>query len=244
MKAHRFAQPLFLLAAATLFAGCSLAQPAPTATPTMTPAPTSTPMPTLTATPAFPLPQGVIVFEIDPTRKFAGHVTGEGETAIILANMSFGGEVQWDPFIAAADKKKFTLVTFNYLQNDYPGAAQGVITILERLRQVGYKRVVCIGASLGVSACGSIVLEPEMVGVVMIAGPNYGHAVATSYPKLFMAAADDPWAKSAATAYTDADEPKQLLLFPGSTAHGTQLFYTPLKDQFLQALLDFVNNLP
>jgi hypothetical protein len=238
MNSHKAVPYVFILIAAILLTGCAAVQAAPTATPTLTPAPT------FTATPQFPLPEGSIIFEIDPNRKFAGHVYGQGETAIILANMSQGGEYQWDPLVNALDKKKFTIITFNYLQPDYSGAPQGVLTILGRLREVGYQRVVCMGASLGVSACGGIPLEPEMVGMVMIAGPNYGPPVSTTYPKLFIAAADDPWAKDTETAYKSADEPKQLLLFPGISVHGTQLFYSTFKVQFLQALVDFVNNLP
>ena len=83
-----------------------------------------------------------------------------------------------------------------------------------------------------------------MVGMVMISGPNYGFSVKTSYPKLFIAAADDPYAKDTKLDYNDAKEPKQLLLFPGTSVHGTELFSSTFKDQFLQALLDFMNNLP
>jgi hypothetical protein len=222
-----------------LMAGCGSIKPAPAATPAIPP-----PTPTYTATPTFPLPEGAIIFEIDPTRKFAGHVTGQGETAIILANMSQGGESQWDPLVTALDKKKFTVITFNYLQPDYSGAPQGVITILGRLREVGYKRVVCMGASLGVSACGSIPLEPEMVGMVMIAGPNLGRPVTTTYPKLFIAAADDRWAKDTETACKAADEPKQLVLYKDTGMHGTDLFYSQHREQFIKVLVDFVNGLP
>jgi|WetSurMetagenome_2_1015567.scaffolds.fasta_scaffold39885_4 hypothetical protein len=221
-------------------AGCAAVQPAPTATPTLTPAPA----PTLTATPVFPLPEGVIVFEIEPTRKFAGHVYGQGETAIILANMGQGGESQWDPFVSAVDKKKFTVIAFNYLQPDFSGAPQAVLAILARLRAVGYKRVVCMGASLGVSACGAIALEPEMVGLVMIAGPNYGSSVSTTYPKLFIAGADDRWASDTETAYKSADEPKQLVLYSGTSMHGTGLFYSQYRDQIIKLMVDFVNDLP
>jgi hypothetical protein len=228
----------FFLLFVILSTGCAAVQPVPTATPTLPPSPT------FTATPTFPLPEGEIIFEIEPTRKFAGHVYGQGETAIILANMSQGGESQWDPLVNALDKKKFTIITFNYLQPDYSGGPQGVITILGRLREVGYQRVVCLGASLGVSACGSITLEPEMVGMVMIAGPNYGPPVSTTYPKLFIASADDPWAKDTETAYKSSDEPKQLVLYKDTSMHGTALFYSQHREQIIKTLVDFVNTLP
>jgi hypothetical protein len=232
MNRTRIFRICFFLPLVILSAGCAAVRPAPTATPTPSP------------TPAFPLPQGAIIFEIEPARKFAGHVTGQGETAIILANMSTGGESQWDPFVSALDKDKFTIITFNYLQPDYSGAPQGVLTILGRLREVGYKRVVCMGASLGVSACGAISQEPEMVGMVMIAGPNLGLPVSTTYPKLFIAAADDPTSKDINYAFKAADEPKQLVLYPDTGMHGTGLFYSQYREQIIKALVDFVNNLP
>jgi hypothetical protein len=223
-----------------LLAGCAAAQHAPTSTPAFQ----STLDLTFTATPVFPLPEGAIIFETEPARKFAGHVYGQGETAVILANMSYGGETQWSPLVQALDKQKFSIITFNYRRPDYINATQDVSTVLKRLRQAGYKHVICIGASLGVTACGNITLEPEMVGMVMIAGPNYSQPVRTSYPKLFIAAADDPWSRDTEDAYKGATEPKQLVIYPGTGMHGTELFYSTEKEQFLQKLVDFVSKLP
>ena len=244
MKTRRTARNLYFLTIVSFLAGCMFFQPLPAATSTLTTNPNLTSIPAFTATPIFPLPEGVIIFEIDPSRKFAGHVTGQGETAIILANMSQGGESQWDPFVSALEEDKFTIITFNYLQPDYPGAAQAVLVILGQLRQVGYKRVVCIGASLGVSACGAISREPELVGMVMIAGPSLGQPVSAGYPKLFIAAADDPTSKDIDYAFKAAAEPRQLVLYPGTGVHGTGLFYSPYRQQIIQALVDFVDHLP
>jgi hypothetical protein len=237
-RKRTFQKTIFLLLV-FLLAGCSAAKSIPTPTPTVPPAADLT----FTATPTYPLPEGEIFFEIGPDRKFPGHVFGQGDIAIILANMSYGGETQWDPFVEAMDKQKFTIITFNYLRPDYQNASQSVITILARLRRVGYKRVACIGASLGVTACGSIPLEPEMVGMVMIAGPNYGQPVRTSYPKLFIAASGDPWSRDTENAYKSANKPKQLVIYKDTGIHGTELFYSDQKDRFLQTLLDFVNKL-
>jgi hypothetical protein len=233
-------QRSFFLALIFLLTGCAATQATPTSTPTYRPAPDLT----FTATPTFPATEGSILFEIAPTKKIAGHVYGQGETAVILANMSYGGEVQWDPFVQVLDKKKFTIITFDYLQPDYINATQDVSIILGHLRKIGYQRVVCIGASLGVTACGSTSLESEMVGVVMIAGPNYGQPVKTSYPKLFIAAEGDPWSRDTENAYKGSSEPKQLVIYKGTAIHGTELFYSPSKDEFLQTLVDFVNSLP
>ena len=237
-RIRTFQKTIFLLLV-FLLGGCSAAKSIPTPTATLPPAANLT----FTATPAYPLPEGEIFFEIGPDRKFSGHVFGQGTIAIILANMSYGGEAQWDPFVLALDKQKFTIITFNYLQPTYLNAYQSVKTILARLRQVGYKRVVCIGASLGVTACGSIPLEPELVGMVMIAGPNYGQPVRTSYPKLFIAASGDPWSRDTENAFKAANKPKQLVILKDTSIHGTELFLSDQKDRFLQTLLDFVNKL-
>ena len=249
MKHFRSIQKAALLISlGCLLASCNAFKPAPTSTPTLTSTSTITPSPTPTITPSptpvFPLPEGKIIFDIDQTRKFAGTVTGQGETAIILANMSQGGEAEWDPFVSAVDKQKFTVVTFGYLQPDLAGATQEIGIVLKQLRKSGYKRVICIGASLGVTACGSIANQPEMIGLVMISGPyNGGSLGKLTYPKLFIAAELDPYATDTRWEYHLAGDPKTLKLFPNNSYHGTNLFYSSDKVEFLKLLIDFVNNL-
>lgn len=240
MTKNKIFPGFFIISLVLLMAGCTAAPVAPTSTPTLQPAQDLA----FTVTPIFPLPEGAILFEAGSNKNFAGHVHGQGGTAIILANMSTGGEAQWDPLIQALDKQKFTIITFGYLHPDYINATREVGAVLERLREVGYKRVACIGASLGVTGCGSIALGPEMVGMVMIAGPNYGQPVRTSYPKLFIAAADDPWSRDTENAYNASTEPRRLLLYQGTGIHGTGLFHSDHGEQFLQTLLTFANSLP
>lgn len=224
-----------------LATSCSAAAAVPTQTPTLAPVPA----PTFTATPGFPLPEGSVTFEMPPDKIISGHSYGKGETAIILANMSYGGEGKWDPFVEAVDKTKFTTITFVYLQPDYSGVSLEILYILEKLKSVGYKRVVCIGASLGVTACGSIAHEKEMIGLVMIAGPNEAGSLSdVTYPKLFIAAKNDTWAAATQADYENAAEPRELVLYPDTSMHGTDLFQSPVGEQFLKALIDFVMNLP
>jgi pimeloyl-ACP methyl ester carboxylesterase len=190
--------------------------------------------------------EGKIALTLYDGRQYFGTVYGHGKTAIILANMSYGGAEQWAPFVEAFDKDKFTVVAFNYAlhaTNDYSSAEYEVETILDTLKSFGYKRVICMGASLGVSACGYISHAPEMVGMVMIAGPNYGGTLDTAYPKLFIAGKLDRWSAPTESEYNRVDEPKKLILYPDIANHGTDLFTSMVKDQFLKDLLDFVNNI-
>jgi hypothetical protein len=236
----------FLLLMGLVLAGCS---PAPAA-PTATRAPTSTPISTATSTPIpvtltptlVPLPSGTqTVFDQGGERDLVGTMYGQGPTVIILANMSVGDESQWGPFVAAVDKEKFTTITFNYRSTS--GAEQDTALVLQKLRADGYKRVICIGASLGVWSCGSLAPEPEMVGVVLISGALKHKLAEITYPKLFVAGALDTDAFFTQLNYDQASEPKKLVLFEDNSIHGTGLFASKDRDQFLTLLIDFVNSL-
>jgi hypothetical protein len=241
-----------VLLLAFLITGCAAAQPVTLATLTVTSPPSltvtpvlpSTPLPTqaFTLTPA-PLPTGrEIVFGESGGTKLNGTLYGEGETAIILANMSVGGEQQWDPFVAAVDKQKFTTVTFTYRNIDDVG--QDMDLILGWLKEEGFARVMCIGASLGTRACSTLAREPEIAGMVLIAGSVHHASVAdATYPKLFISGALDPWAFDIQTGYEQAAEPRELVLFEDNRAHGTDLFRSKDAGAFLTLLIDFVNSL-
>jgi hypothetical protein len=245
---------VFLFPVGLLITGCAAAQhvepavPAATLLPSSTAPPaitsTFTPLPTLAviSTPVS-LPAGSeVIFEESGDRKLSGTLYGEGETAIILANMSIGGEQQWAPFVAVVDKQKFTTVTFNYRNIDDVG--QDIDLILARLKEDGFARLVCIGASLGTRACSNIAREPEMAGIVLIAGSVHHASVAeATYPKLFISGALDVWAFDIEMGYERAAEPKELVLFEENRAHGTDLFSSKDGEQFLSLLIDFVNEL-
>lgn len=212
--------------------------------PAVVPSPTITSTPAATFTPtSVSLPPGnEIILDESGSKKFTGTVYGQGEAAIILANMSIGGEEQWDPFVAAVDKQKFTTVTFDYRNiND---AGQDIDLALDYLKEAGFEHILCIGASLGTRACNSIAREPEIVGLVLIAGSVHHASVREStYPKLFIAGALDRWAFDIQAGYEQASEPKTLMVFENNRAHGTDLFSSKDGEQFLNLLLNFVSSL-
>lgn len=156
--------------------------------------------------------------------------------------MSIGGEKQWDPFVAAVDKQKFTTVTFNY--RDIDRVDQDMDVILGWLREAGFERVICMGASLGTRACTTLAREPETVGIVFIAGSvHHASVAAATYPKLFISGALDARAFDIETGYKKAAEPKTLVLFENSRVHGTDLFSSQEGAEFISLLVDFVNGL-
>jgi hypothetical protein len=182
-----------------------------------------------------------MIFEQADNKDLVETIYGEGQTAVILANMSIGDETQWSPFVAAVNKQNFTTVTFDYRSTS--AAEQDTSIVLQKLRESGYKRVICIGASLGVWSCGSIAHEPEIVGIVLIAGALKHKLADVSYPKLFIAGALDDDAFNTQMNYDQASEPKKLVLFEENSVHGTGLFSSKDRDQFLSLLIDFVNSL-
>jgi hypothetical protein len=219
-----------------------------------TPSPAATTMPvppTATAISFAPLPEGKIIFEKADGKKFAGTVYGQGETAIIFGNMAHDGEAQWDPFVKVADRDKFTLITYLRLGTDDASIEEETRLILQELRDHAYQRVICMGASLGVKSCASIAAEPEIIGMVMIAGVDHhftsvdGKTLGEAYPKLFIAGGADPAASDTQQMYDGASEPKKLVLFSKDGMHGTRLFFSPAhSDEFLKLLLDFAEDLP
>lgn len=242
----------FIVFVIFLVNSCTTSQPSTTAAPNTTSSPhptettsfTSTPLsiPTATQTLA-PLPEGrEIIFEQSGDKIFRGTLYGEAETAILLANMSIGGDVQWRPLLAAIDPQRFTAVTFNYRSSN--GAEEDTRLVFEALKENGYKRIICIGASLGVTACSRLTTEPEIIGIVLIAGRMVrGSLSEVAYPKLFIAGALDPGAPYTQSGYDQSAKPKELVLFPENRAHGTDLFASKDGNQFLMLLIDFVNEL-
>ena len=243
---------IFILLICLTIAGCAPAGPGSIPTITLAspseaiPADTPTPVPTFSPTETskpttVSLPPGrEVLFEEAGDKKLGGTLYGEGKTAILLANMSIGGQKQWDPFVAAVDKQKFTTITFDYRDIDDVGPDMDLI--LGWLNAQGYDRVICIGASLGTRACSSIALEPEIAGIVLIAGSVHHASVAeATYPKLFLSGALDRWAYDIQTGYEKAAGPKELVLFAENRAHGTDLFSSKDRDAFLTLLIDFVS---
>jgi pimeloyl-ACP methyl ester carboxylesterase len=214
--------------------------PITTSVSTVTPSPSAT---AASAPTSFSLPTGKeISFDESGSGNFTGTLYGEGKTAIILANMSIGGKKQWDPFVAAVDQQKFTTVTFDY--RDINDVGSDMDLVLSWLKEEGFERAICIGASLGTRACSGIAREPEIAGIVLIAGSVHHASVAeTSYPKLFISGALDIWAFDIERGYEQAAEPKTLRLFEDNRAHGTDLFLSKDAEQFLTLIVNFVNSL-
>jgi len=233
--------------------------PVPTALPTAALLPTQAPAPSPTqpqaegARVSFPAADGVTL----SGRLFAGE--GPQGLGVVLAHMGAHAADQgsWAPFARYAASQGFGVLTFNF-RADRSRLAVDVRAAIDFLREQGYRRIACVGASMGGTACIRAAANTDLAGLVVISslwttgsGPTGGALVVSreqleelTLPKLFMTTAKDGNGVPAVMKemYAVAQEPKTLEIFPGST-HGTDILATPQGEQLRDLLVAFLSNL-
>jgi pimeloyl-ACP methyl ester carboxylesterase len=184
---------------------------------------------------------------------------GQGELAVILAHQGTEGTDQksWQPFAQVLADKGYAALTLDFRGR---GQSQGYLLASQLIKDVnaaiqflrgrGYQRIVCMGASMGGTACLRAALDHDLAGLVVIASPmSSGSPTATepdefsrlTLPKLYVCAENDRYSfviSQMRQMFELSPEPKQLKFFPG-TAHGTELFDTEHGDEFRDLLLSF-----
>jgi alpha-beta hydrolase superfamily lysophospholipase len=239
---NKYFLPILLEVVLALVVSCAGAAPAPTpmlpsATPvpptaTAAPSPISTAAPTPTQT-----PQGQLVsFTAEDGVKLAGTLfLAKGDTAVVLAHMGIADQKSWQPFAGHIAGRGYTALTFDfrcYGLSDCGkmGQSESLFTqdmraAIRFLREHGLKRITCMGASMGGTACMNAALDEELAGMVVIAstsplymGKQYPEdLVNPAMPKLFIVAAKDRYAQvvsATSSLYDKSPEPKKLKIFP------------------------------
>jgi pimeloyl-ACP methyl ester carboxylesterase len=184
----------------------------------------------------------------------------DGDLAVVYAHMGIADQPSWQPFAAETADQDIAALTFSFrcfglsacnTNNETEGHVLDVLSAIQYLRDQGYQRIVCMGASMGAAACLNASMQEDLAGLVFIAGPRElilngkwypDDIINPDMPKLFITADQDPYATVISDTkryYADSPEPKQLILYP-ETVHGTDLFATPSGSQFHQALMDFL----
>jgi pimeloyl-ACP methyl ester carboxylesterase len=122
------------------------------------------------------------------------------------------------------------------------------------LREQGFSRIACVGASLGGIGCTLASLGEDLAGLVVIASPAEVRVLEQQYPedlvsptmpKLFVVAEEDRYSsvvRGIPRLYEVSPEPKEIRIFPG-TAHGTELFSTEYGEEFSELLVGFLEGL-
>jgi len=238
--------------------------PPPTATdvpptPTSKPLPTDTPAPT--ATPHIEIEK--VSFITDDNLALSGTLFGQGEIAVILAHQGTQGtnQTSWRSFARSIAGKGFAALTFDfrgYGKSEGPTRQswleRDVRAAIAFLHERGFNRIACIGACMGGTACLRAAVDADLEGLVVIASPMsigyptrvlYEDLEALTMSKLYVCAENDRFpnmARQIKNMYEHSSEPRQLKLFPG-TAHGTELFDTPYRDELSGLLVDFLERL-
>jgi alpha/beta superfamily hydrolase len=248
-----------------LLAGCgSVATVIPvpaTATsipPTDTPSPTPLP-PTVTPSPT-PFPGNQVTFQTEDGIQIAGTMYGAGEIAVILAHQGTpdADQTSWQPFVPQLVENGFTVLTFDFRGR---GDSQGTLVTgkliydlqaaLQFLRERGYEKIICVGASMGGTTCMRATLDGDILGLVVLASTfNIGKPTAVTsgemagltIPKLFIVADKDNLSVVLETRqmYDRSPEPKQFINYPDLHEHGTDLFKTSVGDDLKNSILQFL----
>lgn len=242
--------------------------PTPTTFPTVTATPkppTPTSLPTVAPTtpaPAVKYSTEIVSFTTEDNIKLAGTLFfSEGDTAIVLTHMAGENDQQnWIPFAKQIASRGFTALTFDfrcYGQSDCGGSgdvlSRDIGAAIRFLREQGFQRFVCMGASMGGRGCVSIAFDEELAGLVIVSGTGSGNPdkqnmanfVSPDMPKLFIVSENDKTADRTPVMtrlYESSPEPKIFKIFSGS-GHGTELFNTKHGMEFREILMNFLEGI-
>jgi pimeloyl-ACP methyl ester carboxylesterase len=206
-----------------------------------------------------------VTFQTEDGISLSGTLYGNGQTAVILAHQGTPGANQWTwyAFANLLAEHGYTALAFDFRgigrsqgTPDRNQLAVDLIAALEFLQDQGHDQVICIGASMGGTACIRTALDHgELVGLAALGSAmitDYGTGIRVSIaelaqltvPKLFIAAEQDSSlvVQDITRMYENSPEPKEILWLPGSS-HGTDLFHTEAGEDLTNGLLEFIDGL-
>jgi len=217
--------------------------------PTDTPEPTSLPAPTAEPTEGIKREQVSVSYEDKTIR---GTMVGDGDIAVVLAPMFGESRGNWMHFAEYIAPLGFTVLAF-----DFPGPFGNstgefkfdkvqfdALAVIKYLRDLGYERIVCMGASIGADACfKAALIDPSLAGFVIISAPEETteeEAAVLSMPKLLITGDEEDVKDPLETTYQLLPDPKQFE-FINQKAHGTEMLNTG--DELRDILVDFLESL-
>jgi alpha-beta hydrolase superfamily lysophospholipase len=246
---------------AVLISSCGSSSPASSAVPSpgAQVAAVPTQPPAATPAPAGRIAEGGVGFETEDHVKLSGTIFGTGETAVILAHMNNSDQSAWQPFAKELAQQGFTALTFDFRGFGKSGGHPQV-GLLDRdvraaaafLRDKGFPRVVCVGASMGGTACAKAALSPGLDALVVISSPlsmspplrlGTKDLPQLALPKLFVVSKGDAdFVESVKLMYQLSPDPKEITVLPGA-AHGTNIFGSSDGAALSELLLKFLQGL-
>jgi alpha/beta superfamily hydrolase len=202
----------------------------------------------------------IVSFTAEDGTRLYGTLIGDGEPAVILAHQGNRNQTSWHTFAQLLADEGFTALTFDFRGGGQSGGKRVIGQVIHDLnaavaflRERGYQEIVCVGASLGGTACLRAALDDGLVGLVVFASTlSVGAPTETktdeladlNIPKLFLSASDDTMVVTDINRmYEYSIEPKELHIFQDMSEHGTDLFDTNVGDELTDILLTFIKGL-
>lgn len=182
-----------------------------------------------------------------------GKLYGKGKIGVILSHMYPADQESWRPLALFLSRRGYKVLTYNF-RGYLPSQGERNIALLDKdlLAAVKFLRpkvekLFLVGASMGGTASLKLLNKVKVNGVITISAPPEFQGLAagekwaqTIVPKLFIATSNDGQAAFFARHfYQQAYEPKELEIYPGA-AHGSNLFYTSLKQKLFYRLDNFM----
>lgn len=220
------------------------------------------PTETLKPTPTPDVPFEKVTFGTEDDVQIAATLFGEGDTALLMLHMGKGyaDQESWHPFARLAAEGGFAALTIDLRgRGESEGELHPPKIILDAragidfLRQRNFKRIACLGASMGGTTCMRLALDADLAGIVVISstrsvggenGVSTQDLIAMEIPKLYVYGERDSIIPSEMELmFRNSAEPKQLITYDHA-AHGTDLFLSIHGDDLRQNLLKFLKDLP
>jgi pimeloyl-ACP methyl ester carboxylesterase len=179
----------------------------------------------------------VVRFANSEGTRLVGYELGSGPRGIVLAHQYGGDACQWSGFAPGLAKAGYHVLAFDAHGYGRSPAGSGEIDIdvlaaSSKLRALGARKLVLLGASMGGTAVLSAAaqLQPSPAAVVSLSGPGsfdlmsaYDAVRRLGMPKLFVVGARDvQFADAARELYRKARGPKQLVVVQ-TADHGVDL---------------------
>ena len=182
---------------------------------------------------------------------------GRGAAGVVLAHMLNSSQSAWAPLSDALVEEGLHVFTFDFRGHGLSGGSRDpahaeldLAGAVARIRSLGARSVVVVGASMGGTAAIGVAATEDLAGVVTISAPlqigtlDASRAVGRlGEPSLFIVGERDDrqYADAARSLFAAAPEPKKLEIVKGSGAHGTDLLTDGRNGSRVEELiLDFI----
>jgi pimeloyl-ACP methyl ester carboxylesterase len=193
----------------------------------------------------------VVRFANSEGTRLVGYELGGGPRGVVLAHQYGGDSCQWSGYAPGLAKRGYHVLAFDAHGYGRSAAGSGdadidVLAAAAKLRSLGARELVLIGASMGGTSVlsAAATLTPPPAAVVSLSGPGsfdlmsaYDAVPKLAMPKLFVVGSRDvQFVNAAHELYRRAGAPKQLVVVK-TADHGVDLLDDPPAKRAIDAVL-------